>query len=344
MNHESYNMQPNNHSNTRIPSLIDSFGRNISYLRLSVTDKCNLRCFYCLPKGFKDFEEPENWLTFDEIHRVIKAFSELGVSRIRVTGGEPLVRKNLPHLIDQLNQLPGVNDLSLSSNASLLARYSQPLYDAGISRLNISLDTLNEQKFKDITGGGALNEVLEGLKAAKASGFKPVKINMVAMRGVNDDEISDMVRFCKKHDFILRLIETMPMGSTGKEASEHYLDLAPVRKQLQKEFDLIDSVVDGGGPARYMKFRNSDFHIGFITPISQHFCETCNRVRLSVDGTLYMCLGQEHSLELRPLLRQGITDDELKQAIRQAVDMKPERHFFTENPEKPLRFMSMTGG
>ncbi len=324
-------------------SLIDPFGRQIEYVRLSVTDKCNFRCFYCLPEGFNNFEQPEHWLTFDETERVIKAFTKLGVKRVRITGGEPLVRKNVTELSARLNQLPGLDDLSLSTNASLLDRHAQDLFDSGISRINVSLDTLHADRFKKITGG-ELQPVLDGLMAAKIAGFKPVKINMVAMKGINDDEFEDMVEFCLKHDFTLRMIETMPIGSTGVNASKHYLDLQKVKQQLSERYELIPGVMPGGGPARYVQVKGTDLRIGFITPISQHFCETCNRVRLSVDGTLYLCLGQEHKVELRPLLRQGISDEDLQQAILEAIAIKPERHDFNASPGKVVRFMSMTGG
>jgi len=325
-------------------ALTDPFGRPIEYVRLSVTDKCDLRCFYCMPKGFKDFEEPENWLRFDEIERVIRAFSDLGTKRVRITGGEPLVRKNLPELINNLNQIDGIDDLSLSTNATRLDKHAHALHQAGVSRINVSLDTLQADKFKQITGGGKLEKVLKGLMTAKRAGFGPIKINMVAMRGINDDEIEDMVEFCIEHDFTLRFIETMPMGNTGLEATNNYLDLQLVKQRLAKRYELIPGTMPGGGPARYSQVAGTNLRIGFITPISQHFCETCNRVRLSVDGTLYMCLGQESSFELRPLLRQGISDDDLKQAIQYAISLKPERHEFTEKPSQTVRFMSMTGG
>jgi cyclic pyranopterin phosphate synthase len=323
--------------------LIDPFGRRVEYLRLSVTDKCNLRCFYCLPEGFKGFEEPGHWLRFDEIERVIGAFAELGVSRVRITGGEPLVRKDLPQLVGRLKGLPGVDDLSLSTNATLLARHAQSLKQAGIARINVSLDSLRPERFEKITGG-KLEPVLEGLMAAKAAGFAPIKLNMLALRGINDDEFESLVEFCIEHDFTLRFIETMPVGTTGRNASEHYLDLAVVRQQLAQRFDLVPGVMPGGGPARYVQVRGTDLRIGFITPISQHFCATCNRVRLAVDGTLYLCLGQDHKFELRPLLRQGISDAGLKEAILEALALKPERHEFVEKPGQVVRFMSMTGG
>jgi len=324
-------------------ALTDPFGRRIEYVRLSVTDKCNLRCFYCMPKGFKDFEQPEHWLTHDEIERVIEAFTELGVARVRLTGGEPLVRKNIDQLAARLTALPGLKDLSLSTNAVLLDRHAETLHDAGVSRINVSLDSLRPDRFKDITGG-ELQPVLDGLMAAKAAGFKPIKINMVAMKGINDDEFVDMVEFCLQHDFTLRFIETMPMGATSDDATDHYLDLQTVKQQLAEQYPLLPGVMPGGGPARYVQIENTDLRIGFITPISQHFCESCNRVRLSVDGTLYLCLGQEDKMELRPLLRSGISDDELKAALVSAIALKPERHEFTEKPHQVVRLMSMTGG
>ena len=323
--------------------LIDPHGRSIDYIRLSVTDRCDLRCFYCLPKGFKDFEEPEHWLNFDEIERVIRAFGALGTRRVRITGGEPLVRKNLPALAARLQNLPGIEDLSLSSNAVQLARHAKNLYAGGIRRLNISLDSLDAKRFQKITGG-KLEKVIDGLMAAKTAGFAPIKINMVVMKDVNEDEVEAMVDFCIKHDFTLRFIETMPMGATGQNAVDHYVDLQTVRTRLEQRFELTPSVMSGGGPARYLRVADTDLRIGFITPISQHFCETCNRVRLSVDGTLYLCLGQDNKFELRPLLRAGISDGELQMAIRHAITLKPERHEFNEKPSQVVRFMSATGG
>ncbi|MCK4951628.1 MAG: GTP 3',8-cyclase MoaA [Gammaproteobacteria bacterium] len=324
-------------------NLTDPFGRKIEYVRLSVTDQCNLRCFYCMPKDFKDYEEPEHWLTHDEIERVIRAFASLGTSRVRITGGEPLVRKNLPELAGRLSRLPGIEDLSLSTNATRLTTQAISLKTAGITRINASLDSLKPKRFKDITQG-KLEKVMEGLMAAKEAGFHPIKINMVAMKGINDDEFEDMVEFCIEHDFTLRFIETMPIGDTGRNAKKYYLSLREVEERLSKRFELIPGVMPGGGPARYKQVAGTDLRIGFITPISQHFCETCNRVRLAVDGTLYMCLGQDHKFELRPLLRNGITDAELQDAILHAITLKPERHEFNEKPGQVVRFMSMTGG
>jgi cyclic pyranopterin phosphate synthase len=326
-----------------MPQLIDPFGRSIDYIRLSVTDRCDLRCFYCMPKGFKDFEEPADWLTFDEIERVIRCFTELGTRRVRITGGEPLVRKNLPELARRLADLDTLEDLSLSTNATRLAKHAGALAEAGVGRINVSLDTLRPDRFRQITQG-KFEKVYDGLMAARAAGLDPIKINMVVMKGINDDEVGDMVEFCIENGFTLRFIETMPVGDTGRSATDHYVDLQQVRKQLEQQYSLIPGVMPGGGPARYVQVEGTDLRIGFITPISQHFCDTCNRIRLSVDGTLYMCLGQEHRFELRPLLRQGISDEELRQALIQAISLKPEKHEFNDKPEQVIRFMSMTGG
>ena len=325
-------------------ALIDSFNRKIEYVRLSVTDRCDLRCFYCLPKGFKDFEEPSDWLTFDEIERVIKSFSELGVSRIRLTGGEPLVRRNLPQLAQRLSNIPGIEDLSLSTNAVQLTRYAQALKEAKVSRLNVSLDSLNPERFKEITNGGKLGKVIDGLMSAKQAGFSPIKINTVLMKGINDDEAEDLVEFCIEHGFTLRFIETMPIGDTGREASHQYINLQDIKQRLEESYDLIPGVMPGGGPARYVQVAGTELRIGFITPLSQHFCETCNRVRLTADGTLYLCLGQSDKVALRPLLRDGISDEELKRVILNAISIKPEKHEFNDKPHQIVRFMSLTGG
>ncbi len=324
--------------------LIDSFQRRIDYLRLSVTDRCDLRCTYCIPKGFKNFREPDNWLRFDEIERVVRAFTELGVRRVRLTGGEPLLRRDLAGLATRLTALPGLEDLSLSTNATQLMQHASALRAAGVGRLNVSLDSLKPERFAEITNGGKLSKVLAGLAAAKAAGFTPIKINTVLMGGVNDDELDDLIAYCSENGFSLRLIETMPIGDTGRAASGHYIDLQTVRRRLEQRYELIPAALPGGGPARYVQLKQTGLTIGFITPISQHFCETCNRVRLSVDGTLYLCLGQEDRLELRPLLRAGIDDDALRAAILAAIARKPERHEFKEAPTKVVRFMSLTGG
>lgn len=323
--------------------LQDRFGRRIDYVRLSVTDRCDLRCNYCIPKGFKDFEEPSHWLTFDEIERVIGAFARLGTRRVRLTGGEPLLRRGVTELAARLSALPGLDDLSLSTNATQLARHAQALKAAGVSRLNVSLDSLRRDCMTEVTGRDSLPQILDGLMAAKAAGLAPIKINMVAMQGVNEHDIEAMVGFCIEHGFILRLIEAMPMGDTGRNAQ--YLDVQPVLARLRDTFGLTPQTATlGGGPARYWATADGRFTLGVISPISQHFCATCNRVRLSVDGVLYMCLGQEESVELRPLLRAGISDADLQQVLRQAIELKPERHVFASAPGKVVRIMAKTGG
>ena len=323
--------------------LKDPFGRRIDYLRLSVTDRCDLRCSYCMPKGFSDYAEPDEWLRLDEIERVVRAFVALGVGRVRLTGGEPLVRKKLPELAARLSALDGLDDLSLSSNCTRMAKMAGALREAGVQRLNVSLDTLDPVTFREITGG-KLHKVLDGIEAAREAGFDPIRINSVVMKGVNDQAIESLLDYCAERGFTLRLIETMPMGDTGRGALNHYVDLQRVRQQLEQDYELIPDVLPGGGPARYYRLSGTDTRIGFITPLSQHFCETCNRVRLTVDGTLHMCLGQAHSYPLRQLLRDGIDDNELQDRLRTALALKPERHEFREKPEKVIRFMSMTGG
>ena len=324
-------------------SLTDPFGRSIDYLRLSVTDRCDLRCGYCLPKGFKGFEEPAHWLTFEEIERVVAAFTALGVRRVRLTGGEPLMRRGLTELAERLSALPGLDDLSLSSNATQLESLAGPLARAGVRRLNVSLDSLDPEVFRQVTGGD-LARVLRGIAAAREAGMEPIRVNTVVMRGVNDAEIENILDYCAAHGFTLRLIETMPMGATGQAALSAFGDLEPIKRRLEQRFELIPDILPGGGPARYYRVAGTETRLGFITPLSQHFCATCNRVRLTVEGTLYLCLGQDHSYPLRDLLRAGIGAAELQAHLLQAIALKPERHEFNERPGQVVRFMSMTGG
>jgi len=321
--------------------LTDRFGRTIEYLRLSVTDRCDLRCAYCIPEGFKGFEEPEHWLTFQEVERLLGVFARLGLKRVRLTGGEPLLRRHVADLARRIAALPGVEDISLSTNATQLAKMAVELKAAGVTRLNVSLDSLRAETLSKISGRPVLEQVLAGLAAASDAGFAPIKINMVVMRD-NADEIDAMVDFCMTRGYVLRLIELMPMGETARRMG--YVDLQPIKRQLQRRFGLVDTVLSGGGPARYLGTADGRFTVGFITPLSQHFCETCNRVRLTVDGQLHLCLGQEERMDFRTLLRAGASDDDLETAIRRAMDLKPERHEFKEQPDKLIRFMNMTGG
>jgi cyclic pyranopterin phosphate synthase len=325
-----------------MPELIDQYARKIEYLRLSVTDRCDLRCTYCIPQGFHGFESPPHWLNFDEIERLVRVFARLGLRKIRLTGGEPLTRHNVAELAARIHAIDGIDDLSLSTNGTLLARYAEPLRAAGVSRLNVSLDSLRPDCFARTAGRDALAEVFAGLEAARSAGFAPIKINMVVMGGVNENEVDDMVGFCMDRGFVLRLIEVMPMGESGRNV--HYVDLQPVRQRLADRFGLVDGLVPGAGPARYLQTADGRFSVGFITPISRHFCATCNRVRLAVDGTLYLCLGQNDNYSFRPLLRGGASDEQLTDAVHEAIALKPERHEFRELPGKIVRFMNVTGG
>jgi cyclic pyranopterin phosphate synthase len=324
------------------PLLVDRLGRRIEYLRLSVTDRCDLRCTYCIPHGFRGFQEPDSWLRFQEIERLISIMAHHGLRRIRLTGGEPLVRRNLPDLVELLARIPGISDLSLSTNATRLDVLATALREAGVTRINVSLDSLRADRIAAISGRNVLDRILAGLSAARQAGFAPIKINMVVMAGVNDDEIDDMVDFCWSQGFVLRLIEVMPMGQTGRNVE--FLDLRPVRRRLEQELGLVAGTVPGGGPARYMQTPDGQFSIGFITPLSEHFCATCNRVRLTVDGTMYLCLGNHEKLAFGPLLRRGSSNEEIVEALRSAIRLKPERHEFNERPDKISRIMAMTGG
>lgn len=328
----------------RESELTDRYGRHIRYLRISVTDRCDLRCQYCLPSGSSCFSEPEGWLSAVEIERIVRQFSRMGVSHLRLTGGEPLVRRDIVELAQRLSAIPGIDDLSISTNAIKLAQLAVPLYRAGVRRINVSLDSLNPATYKTITGGGRLESVLQGLEAAKEAGFAPVKLNTVVMRGVNDVEIEDIFEFAVANGYTLRLIETMPVGAAGQDALDRFIDLEIIRKRLASRYELIPDILPGAGPARYYRVTGSRAHIGFITPMSQHFCQTCNRVRLSVEGDLFTCLGDEHRYPLRPHLKDGCSDEELSHHLRKAIDLKPERHEFKDQPTRIVRFMSTTGG
>ena len=323
--------------------LKDSFGRTIDYIRLSVTDRCDLRCFYCLPKQFRDFSEPDSWLSFPELERVVGAFARLGVAKLRITGGEPLTRRDLPQLISRLAGNTAIEDISLSTNAVRLGPLAQPLRAAGVARVNVSLDTLDAERFTHITGG-KLEKVVRGLDAARQAGFQPIKINMVVMKGINEEDVDSMLDYCVRQGFVLRLIETMPIGDTGRDAVDHYVNLEQVRQRLAQRYDLVPGMLPGGGPARYYRVAGSETNIGFITPMSQHFCASCNRVRITAEGMLHLCLGQNDIVDLRTPLRAGVDDDELARIIISAIARKPERHEFNEKPEQIVRFMSVTGG
>jgi cyclic pyranopterin phosphate synthase len=322
--------------------MIDSFGRKIDYVRLSVTDRCDLRCAYCMPSSHCDYEDREDWLSFDEIVRLGQIFVGLGVSRIRLTGGEPLVRARFSELAAQLGQIEGLLDLSVSTNGTQLSQQAAALKRAGVQRLNVSLDTLSREKFSALCKRDALPDVLAGLEAARQCAFRLIKINMVWLPEINGDELEAMVDYCMARGFVLRLIENMPMGNAARQLGS--ASLQPLIGQLRERFNLVDNVIAGGGPARYLISPDHKFSLGFITPLSQHFCDTCNRVRISVSGTLHLCLGQENRVELLPMFRQGASDIEIAGAIRRAINQKPFKHDFCETPGKVIRIMAATGG
>lgn len=325
--------------------LVDGVGRRIDYLRVSVTDRCDLRCTYCIPKGHRDFTAACARLGVDEWGRLVGLFAGLGVGRVRLTGGEPLVHPELAAIAERVGALPRVFDVSLSTNATRLAGQANRLYAAGVRRLNVSLDSLRRQVFARVTGRDALPEVLRGLDAAAAAGFAPIKINTVVQAGVNDGEVPALVDFCRRRGFILRLIERMPVGTAGPaEVSP----LPAIRRRLVDAFGLVDAVVPGGGPARYLKSRDGALTVGFITPLSQHFCATCNRLRLGADGALYTCLDARSAVPLGERLRAGASDAELHALVLAAVRSRPARHEFNDSPSGPrdrrLRTMAVTGG
>src|SRR5271168_1873589 len=318
-----------------IPTMIDPFGRNISYLRVSVTDRCDFRCVYCMAEEMTFLPKSE-LLTLEELDRVCSAFVRLGTKKLRLTGGEPLVRRDIMSLFRSLGRhlnSGALDELTLTTNGSQLARYADELRDCGVKRVNVSLDTLDPAKFAEITRRGRLQ----------------VKINTVALRGINEDEIDDLVAWCGAEGFDLVLIEVMPMGEIGGENRlEQYLPLSLVRARLQRRWTLDDSDHRTGGPARYATVRETGGRLGFITPLTHNFCESCNRVRLTCTGTLYMCLGQEDAADLRTPLRQSEGDDALVTAIREAIDRKPKGHDFIidrrHNRPAVARHMSVTGG
>lgn len=326
-------------------ALVDRFGRRVRYVRLSVTDRCDFRCVYCMSENMT-FLPRDQVLTLEEIGRIASVFVELGVEKIRLTGGEPLVRRDLMELVDYIGTL-GLKDFTMTTNGSQLPRFARPLKDAGLHRLNISLDSLDADKFRRITRNGDLNKVLAGLDAAQAAGFERIKLNTVIMRGRNDDEIPALVDFVKRRGIDISFIEEMPLGHISDHGrDETYCSSDEVQAIIERDHHLTPISQQTGGPSRYFALPDSPSRIGFISPHSHNFCGDCNRVRVTVEGRLLLCLGNEHSVDLRPVLRQHPSDNEpLRQAIIDAMDLKPERHHFTTDGEvQVVRFMNMTGG
>ena len=329
--------------------LIDPFARPINYLRVSVTDRCDLRCVYCMAEDMT-FLPKADVLSLEELDRMCSAFIDLGVRKLRLTGGEPLVRKNIMWLVRRLGlhlESGALDELTLTSNGTQLARYADELADAGVRRINISLDTLDPDKFKTITRWGDLDKVLEGVEAARRAGLA-IKINTVALRGVNDDEYDRLLNWCGENSFDLTFIEVMPLGEIGEQRLDQYLPLSMVRGDLAKRWTLTESDHATGGPARYFDIGETGQRIGFITPLTHNFCESCNRVRLTCTGTLYMCLGQEDAADLREPLRISPDNAIVEQAIRDAIAHKPKGHDFVidrrQGAQSVGRHMSVTGG
>ena len=329
--------------------LIDPFGRHVSYLRVSVTDRCDFRCVYCMAEDMT-FLPKRDLLSLEELDRLCTAFIDKGVKKIRLTGGEPLVRKGIMTLVEGLGrhlQSGALEELTLTTNGSQLARFADELASHGVKRINVSVDTLDQTKFRQITRWGDLPKEKEGLRAAQKAGLR-IKINAVALKGVNDTEIPEMLRWAGGEGMDLTLIETMPLGDIDGDRTDQYLPLSVVRAQLMDQFTLEDIPYKTGGPARYVKVKETGGRLGFITPLTHNFCESCNRVRLTCTGTLYMCLGQEDAADLRAPLRASEGNELLDAAIDEAIGRKPKGHDFIidrqHNKPAVARHMSVTGG
>jgi cyclic pyranopterin phosphate synthase len=329
--------------------MVDPFGRRVSYLRVSVTDRCDFRCVYCMSEDMT-FLPKKDLLTLEELDRLCSAFVAKGVRKLRITGGEPLVRKNIMWLFRALSRhlkSGALEELTLTTNGSQLPKYAEELADLGVRRINVSLDTLKPNRFQAITRWGASSQVMAGIDAADKAGLK-IKLNAVALKGVNEDEFDDLIRFAHGRGMDLTLIETMPMGEIDGDRTDQYLPLSLVRARLMDRWTLVDIPYRTGGPARYVEVEETGGRVGFITPMTHNFCESCNRVRLTCTGTLYMCLGQDDAADLRTPLRMSGDDALLSEAIDEAIARKPKGHDFVidRRSKKPAvaRHMSVTGG
>lgn len=326
--------------------LIDDFGRRVSYVRLSVTDRCDFRCVYCMSEEMT-FLPRAQVLTLEEIAQVARAFTELGVEKIRLTGGEPLVRRNIGDLVGTIGQLPGLTDFAMTTNGAGLRRHAVALRQGGMTRLNISLDSLDPERFRRLTRTGDLNKVIDGIHAARDAGFERIKLNAVVLKGRNDDEVVDLVDFARRHELDISFIEEMPLGDVSDHSrAETFCSSDEVRELIEQHYPLTQTTEVTAGPSRYFRMADSHTRVGFISPHSHNFCSSCNRVRVTVEGRLLLCLGNEHSVDLRAVLRRYPGDNErLKQTIIDAMALKPERHHFsTDGDVQIVRFMNMTGG
>ncbi len=331
---------------TTAPTLVDQFGRTVDYIRLSITDRCDFRCVYCMSEDMT-FLPREEVLSLEECARIVRVFVALGVKKVRITGGEPLVRKNALWLFEEIGQIQGLNELVITTNGSQLEKQAVALKKAGVKRINISIDSLQAQRFKSMTRIGNLDKVLAGLQACIAVGFEGIKLNTVLMRGSNDDEAADLVQFAIDKKIDISFIEEMPLGEVDHTRDSTFVSNADTLKLLQNKFSLLSSAESTGGPARYWKVTDTKTKVGFISPHSHNFCESCNRVRISCKGELYLCLGQEDKIELMPLLREHPNDDApIIEAIIGSMAIKPKGHDFDLQRAKPaiVRFMSHTGG
>lgn len=328
------------------PTLVDQFGRKVDYIRLSITDRCDFRCVYCMGEDMT-FLPRNEVLSLEECARLVKVFVGLGVSKVRITGGEPLVRKNALWLFEEIGQLQGLRELVLTTNGSQLERQADKLKQAGVKRINISLDSLDKERFRRITRVGELDKVLRGIDAAKQAGFEHIRLNTVLMRGINDDEALPLLQFAIDQGVDIAFIEEMPLGEVDHARGSTCVSNEETLKLLKAHFPLISSAETTGGPARYWRIPETQTRVGFISPHSHNFCESCNRVRITCKGELFLCLGQEDKVDLLPLLRQHPHDDApLIAAILHGMQIKPKGHDFDLKRAKPavVRFMSMTGG
>jgi len=326
--------------------LIDRYGRRVDYIRLSITDRCDFRCVYCRSEDMS-FLPRDEVLSLEECARLVKIFVSLGVGKVRITGGEPLVRKNALWLFEEIGQLPGLRELVVTTNGSQLEQYAQALRDAGVKRINISLDSLHAERFRKITRVGDLDKVLRGLAAARQAGFENIKLNTVLMRGFNDDETINLVDFAIAQNIDISFIEEMPLGEVDHTRNSTFISNDTTLKLLQQHHTLIPSTESTGGPARYWRIPHTNTRVGFISPHSHNFCESCNRIRITCKGELYLCLGQEDKVDLMPLLREFPYDDApLIEAILGSMQIKPKGHDFDLRRAEPavVRFMSVTGG
>jgi GTP 3',8-cyclase len=326
-------------------TLIDKYGRHVSYIRLSITDRCDFRCTYCMGEEMV-FLPRSHIMTLEECLRIVNSFVDLGVTKVRITGGEPLVRHNAIWLMEQIAGLNGVKELVVTTNGSQLDRFAPALFAAGVKRVNISLDTLHVDRFREITRTGDLKKVLRGIDAARGAGFEQIKLNTVIMRGRNDKELIDLVQFAVDKGIDIAFIEEMPLGEIGHSREMTYLSSEEARQRLQTRFLLIPTAETTGGPARYWRIPNTQTKVGFISPHSHNFCDSCNRVRITAQGELYPCLGNNDAIALLPLLRSNPGNDEpLRQAIMDTMGIKAQGHDFGgQNAPRIVRFMSMTGG